>query len=197
MTSVGSDARERLASTLRIADMMCSAHANLRDRFAKRALLLDCILLVSSTVVAAHTFGAERIGSAISFLSLPYDFWLAVFGLLVFVGSILQLRVSWKETSGAHARSFAVFTEVKHDLGRLLSADSLDADAAEDVLARYALAGEVGTTIPEPEFLKQKQKHKLKVFVSQYLDTHPGASVTLVKLKVFCRDNFGWNVLTK
>ena len=181
---------DRLRKIRNTADMMCSAHANLRDRYAARAVILDCIILISSALVAAHTFGTPNVRNAISPFGLPYEFVLGIFSLLVFAGSIIQLRVSWKEQSGVHGRSFVLYSEVKHDLGRLLSAETVDADKAESILARYALAGEVGTTIPEGEFLKQKQKHKLKVYVSQHLDSHPGASVTLVKLKANLRDNF-------
>lgn len=196
MAAAKSD-REKLAEKGKIADMMCSAHANLRDRYSRRALRLDILLLVSSAFVAAHTFGTESIRATISPLGISYDLWLGIFGLLVFSASIVQFRVSWKEKAGAHARSFSVYSEVKHDIGRLLAAKTPDPSRMEEVLARYALAAEAGAAIPEAEFLKQKQKHKLKVFVSKHLDANPGASVSLVKLKAFLRDNFGWDGFTK
>lgn len=189
--------REKLSKVQKIADMMCTAHANLRERYTRYALVLDCILIAASSFVAAHTFGAERIRSAASGFGLNYDALLSAFGLAVFIASILQFRVSWKERAGAHERSFSIYTEVKHDLRQLLAKSELDGERAEQVLARYALAGEVGAVIPETEFLRQKQKHKLKVFVSQYLDEYPGASVTLVRWKAFLRDNVGWNVFSK
>jgi len=189
--------REKLSKTGAITDMMCSAHANLRDRYSGRALILDIALIISSSFVAAHAFGTEEIRGFLSPFGLPYDLWLGLFGLLVFAASIVQFRVSWKERASAHAKSFSIYTEVKHDIGRLLSSDSIDHAKVEEVLARYALAGEAGTVIPENEFLRQKQKHKLKVFVSKHLDAHPGASVRLVKLKAFLRDNFGRNDTTE
>jgi hypothetical protein len=37
---------------------------------------------------------------------------------------------------------------------------------------------------------------KRKVYISQYLDSHPGASVLLLRAKLFLRDNFNVDLLT-
>lgn len=186
----------RLKSILKKADMMCSAHANLGDRYARRALILESTILIASAYIAAHAFGSEVVIDSISPFGMPYQLWLGIASVAVFAMSLLQLCVSWKEKSSAHRRSFASYSEVKHDVAGLLASSSIDNVRADQVLARYALAGESGTTIPEAEFLKQKRKHKSKIEISNYIDEHPGASVRLSKCKLFLRDNFGWDVLS-
>lgn len=57
------------------------------------------------------------------------------------------------------------------------------------MLARYDLATEVGTQLPEKEFLAQKRNHLQKIEVSKFLDKHPSASILLLTLKFWWRDN--------
>lgn len=183
--------RDQATRTKRTADLLCSAHANLRDRFRTYAAVLDTSILLLSAFVVAHSFGIDKIPAPSNFFGLRYDLWLAFASVGVFGLSIVQLRVNWKEIAAAHAKSYSAYAEVKHDLGRLLSDEQIDEAELRVILSRYALASEIGTNIPEAEFLKQKQQHKLKIEISRYLDDHPGTWIALIRLKLFLRDTFG------
>jgi hypothetical protein len=53
------------------------------------------------------------------------------------------------------------------------------------------MASAVGVEIPERFFLKAKRRHLMKVAISKHLDTHPGASIVLTRMRLWWRGNFG------
>ena len=186
----GSDKRRsRITRTRQTADMLCTAHAGLRDRYRLRALVLDVIILVLSVFLVAQTFADRQVKDALNLFSLDLSLWLGLLATGVFALSVVQLRVDWKARAGAHSKSFSLYAEVKRELGYLLDSETIDEEAASRILARYDLAADIGATISESEFLRQKRRHKVKVHISKHLDDHPGASIPLIRLKLFLRDS--------
>lgn len=43
---------------------------------------------------------------------------------------------------------------------------------------------------PESEFLAQKRNHLRKIEISKYLDKYPSASILLLRIKFWWRDNY-------
>ena len=175
--------------------MMCTAHAGLRDRLKRFATIVDVATLIASVFLVAHTFVDISRLSKLAFLNIDYGIWLGILSATVFALTLVQMRVNWKAKAEGHARSFAIYSEVKRDVSRLLTQDALNEEVLAKVFSRYDLAGDIGNGIPESEFLKQKQRDRVKVFISDYLDRHPGASISLIRLKLFLQDTFGWNLL--
>jgi hypothetical protein len=58
------------------------------------------------------------------------------------------------------------------------------------VIEQYHLIGTISIPIPESQFNRLKQDHKLKVEISKHLDNHPGTSIRLFRIKMWFRDNF-------
>ena len=191
--NIAEDTRQQLEKTRRIADMLCTAHAGMRDRLHRLATTIDLAILLLSVFLVAHTFTDVSDIGLLHWLGISYGNWLGALAAAVFALSLIQMRVNWKAKSEAHARSFSIYAEVKRDIARLLAKDAPDDQTVSRVLSRYDLAGDVGVPIPETEFLKQKQRHRIKTFVSDYLDTHPGAWIPLIHLKLFLKDTFGWD----
>ena len=104
--------------------------------------------------------------------------------------SIVQFKTDWKGRSDAHRRTLDSYAEVKREAGYLLATGELDEQASRRVLSRYDMASAVGIEIPERFFLKQKRRHKMKVAISKHLDTHPGASLFLLRCRFWICDNF-------
>jgi hypothetical protein len=191
MEGVAKDFRSELERIQRVSDMLASAHAHLRGRYAKRAVGLDLALLASSTWLVAVVFIEPKIGARLSPPGVKSDIWLGLLTIISFFFSVVQLRVDWKGRSDAHKRSFDIYAEVKRECGYLLrSGAQLTKENCERVLARYDLAAEVGTSTVESEFLKQKSHHLCKVEISRRLDTHPAMSISLFRIRIWWRDNF-------
>lgn len=186
------DLRGELQRIARVSDMMCTAHAGLRDGYRRRALWLDLAIALPSAWLVALAFVEPRINVTLTPASLEPQVWTGLLAVLVFGLSIVQLRVDWKGRANDHARAFDGFAEVKRDAGLLLaSAPEITEQACRPIFARYGSAGT--TSIPEQQFLRQKRKHLLKVAISKHLDGHPAASPLLTRLRFWFRDNFSSN----
>lgn len=184
------DFRGEIDRVLRVSDMLVTAHANLRERHSRRAVILDLTILASSLWLTAVVFIEPRLNVKLTPFHLDPQLWVGLLGIFTFFLSIVQLRVDWKGQSDAHKRSFDLYVEVKNECRYLMSSDGiLTRDGCQRALTMFELAGDVGRQIPEKEFLKQKRKHLQKLEMSRYLDTHPWASLILLKLRMWWNTN--------
>lgn len=182
--------RAEMKRVRRVSDMLATAHANLRERFSRRALFLDLSILGLSTWLIAVVFVEPRIGVKLTPRGFDPQIWTGLLGVATFFLSVIQLRVDWKGRSDAHRRTYDLYSEVKRECGYLLaSTETLTRDNCARVLGRYDMATDIGTPLPEPDFLIQKKKHLQKVAVSRVLDEHPSVSITLLRMKMWWKDN--------
>lgn len=181
---------DELERIRRVSDTLCTGHAGLRDRFARRALFLDiCVLGLSSWLVAL-AFVEPRINVRLTPFGWDSTIWIGVLGVATFFLTLVQLKTDWKGRADAHKRTFDIYAEVKREAGYLLAAGDIEDTACRRVLSRYDMASAVGVAIPEREFLPQKRRHKVKVALSKHLDAHPSASLILTRFRFWIRDNF-------
>jgi hypothetical protein len=161
----------------------------LRDRYTRRALLLDLFTLAFSTWVVALAFVGPSIAKALTPFGWGPTIWLGVLSSGTFFLTLVQLKTDWKSRADAHKRTLDLYAEVKREAGYLLASQEWDDAGYRRVLARYDLASAVGMAIPESDFLSMKKRHKLKVALSKVLDDAPGSSVVLLRLRFWIRDN--------
>lgn len=184
------DYRDEINRIRRVSDMLITGHASLRERYARRALLLDLAILAVSVWLTAVVFIDPRLNLRLTPPPFDPQVWIGVLGVLTFFLSIVQLRVDWKGRSDAHKRSFDLYAQVKNECRFLLSSgEILTRDNCQRVVTMFALSGDVGCQMPEKEFLRQKQKHLQKVLLSRYLDSNPSASLVLLKLRMWWASN--------
>jgi len=183
------DFRSEIERIRKVSDMLASGHAHLKDRFNRRATLLDLAILGLSTWLTGIVFIEPHFGVKLTPLGLDPQLWVGLLGIFTFLLSVVQLRVDWKGCSDAHRRAFDMYAEVKRECGYLLAADELTEDKCQRVITRYDMATDVGAPLPEREFLAQKQRHLQKVAISRYLDHSPSTSLVLLRCKMWWRDN--------
>jgi hypothetical protein len=188
--SAESGLREELDRIRRVSDMLCTGHAGLRDRYARMALALDLSILALSAWLSALAFVAPNINHSLTPFGLDSQLWIGVLSVATLFLAIIQLRTDWKGRSDAHRRTLDNYAEVKREAGYLLATGEFEDHACRRVLARYDMASAVGVELPERYFLKQKQRHKMKLALSKHLDTHPAASLLLTRFRFWIRDNF-------
>jgi hypothetical protein len=180
-----------LARRRRVVDMMLTAHSVLRDRYARRASVVDVIGLAFSVVLCLFTWPDPAL---IRYAGVNDNLARIILGLCaaaVFCVSVVQLRVDWKARGAEHqkaaeklARVKALYRRVKHEVensggegeDRLASAFEEGDALIEDIRA-----------IPEREFIPLKALHNRKVTVSRVLDRFPGASLRLLRWAIWWR----------
>jgi hypothetical protein len=183
---------EELKRIRKVADMLCTCHAVLRDRLAFRALLLDIFTLALSTSVVALAFVSPEIARRFTPFGWNVEIWLGTLSAGTFFLTLVQLKTDWKSGSDAHRRTLDLYVEVKREAGYLIASANFDEENYRRVLARYDLASAVGVEVPEKNFLKLKRQHRLKILVSKHLDEAPGTSIPLFRARLWLRDNRFW-----
>jgi hypothetical protein len=182
--------RDEVQRVRSVSDMLCTAHAALRDKFFRLALLLDISLLVLSTWIAALAFVTSPLSEKLTPFRIDPQLWIGFLSLGAFALTLIGMKTDWRGRSDAHKRSFSGYAEVKKDSSLLLAVGrELHQGECEQLMNKYRMASELGVEIPENEFLCQKRRHKLKIAISKHLDTHPAASIWLLRIKLWCRDN--------
>ena len=193
MTENQIGAREEVKRIRRVSDQLCTAHAALRDRFRRRALMLDIIILLASAWLTALAFIDPRLEQWLIPFGIDSKLWIGLFGIVVFLLTLIQFKMDWGGKAEAHTRSFNMYAEVKREAGYLLASSSeIPGREFQRLASRYDMASDVGTGIPEKDFLNLKRRHLMKVQISRFLDKNPGASVLLTKLKMLLGDNLSW-----
>lgn len=178
----------------RVADFLCTGHAYCRDVFARRAIILELIVMASGAFVAA--FGlANALGQPEPASSRRLgDFVVGIAGVLVFCLSLLPVFVRWKERAVQHRQGVEAYSRAtiaaRRVLARNAAGESVPITDIENVLDLYATATLVAIPIPESWFLRVKAHHTEKVFVSRYLDRHPGAVPSIVALRNRVKQTF-------
>ena len=67
--------KEELQRIRRVSDMLCTAHAGLRDRYSRLALFLDLSVLGLSTWLVALAFVEPRIGVSLTPFGIDSQIW--------------------------------------------------------------------------------------------------------------------------
>lgn len=183
--------RNELGRIRRVSDLLCTSHAGLRDRYARRALILDLGVLGLSTWLVALAFVQPQINMALTPFGVQPQLWGGLLATLTFFLTIVQLKTNWKGRADAHSQALSLYAEVKREAGYVLSSSKIDEAEYRRVLARYDIASAVGIAVPERDFLRQKHRHRLKIALSKHLDDFPAASLWLTRIRFFLRDNCG------
>jgi hypothetical protein len=180
-----------IASIERKADQSCSIHAQLRDHYTRLANWLDYSLMAATTYLLAIAFVEPALGLRLTF-GAPTQLVNAFVTLSAFFLSVVQFKNEWKSKAHDHHISFTEYAGVKKEC-RMITAGTRAASLPElqRIRAIYDAATEKGADIPNRKFVHGKAAHLRKVYISRYLDSHPGAWVPLVKFKLFLRDNLG------
>jgi hypothetical protein len=185
---VGQNAENGLQRAIRVADQSCTAYAILRDKYNRRACVLDLSILLLSAWLTAMVFVEPTIGVALSPSKyISKELWIGLLSIGAFALSLVQLQVNWKGRAQTYHQAAGALSAFVKEYRR--TAATLGANEIAQALARYDLISSSIAPIPDSQFLVLKQKHKLKVKISQHLDTHPAASLTLIRLKLWLTDS--------
>lgn len=175
----------------RVTDQMMSAHSMLRDRYARRALVLDLLILTLSAMLCALVFAPQALSDSLGISKAAAGVVAGWVSVGVFVLAILQLRIGWKEAGAVHGNATAVLAETKAQLGMLRRNSAAGVEELSRALDAATLRAQGLAAIPEGLFLELKASHLQKVLLSRVLDRYPFANRTLLRLALAWRHTPG------
>lgn len=183
--------RTELERIRKVSDMLCTAHSGLRDRYSSYSFWIEILVLILSTWLLALTFVEPQLNISLTPFGLNPTLWIGLIGVFTFGLTVIQMKADWSGRADGHQRAFGAYSDIKRECGYLLaSGNQITNEECQRILIRYDMASNIGVDIPEKEFLNQKRRHKIKVDISRHLDNYPSASIFLLKIKFFWRDNF-------
>jgi hypothetical protein len=170
---------------LRVLDQSLSMHTTQRDRYARRALVVDLTLLAGSVVFCASSFASDEALSHLGPTPQHVRLALQAFSVLAFMVSVLSLRIDWKGTSARHGDSAAKVSRAVATFRKGRQADgSWPIEKSDELDAVYWEAMHNSVPIPEASFVKLKARHLRKVELSRMLDSNPGCPVFVLRFKL-------------
>jgi len=156
-------------------------------------LIFDILVLFFSAWLSAIVFAGEVVISYLNPTDIDNSIFVGMVSVSIFVISLIQMKTDWKQKSEAHKEAVKSYSQIKLQLAALLSQQVITNADYEASREKYMSIGSFSTPIPDAQFLRLKKKHKLKVELSKLLGQFPGASLFLLRLKIWWRDNFQCN----
>jgi hypothetical protein len=182
--------RSELQASLRRIDQSITAHSLLRDKFSRRAGTLSFAILAAAAVVTFLAISSEEIKSFFLLSHTNSDYLIGALGFIVLVCSIAELQFAWREKFARHAEAAGALARLKLVIGRDLGSEiAISRARYAEMQQAYENVNDLITRIPERKFLRLKAIHRRKVEMSKFLDDHPGSSITLLRVKIWFRDN--------
>lgn len=179
---------DELRRIKRVADMMVTAHALLKERFAIFSLISDILLFSCAIILCLVTFAGQEILA--KYFGSEFNLYIGAFSIIAIVGGFISNQLDWKVKAEKHKNAFERYIDVKFECNDILKrVNNREPVDVSKFLEKYYTVTPYIISIPEKLFLKCKRYHILKVFISKYLDEHPGSSILLLRMKLWVRDN--------
>jgi hypothetical protein len=177
-------AQQELDRRRGVVDVMLSAHALLRDRYRRKAQIVDLTVFGGSIVLCATVFIDPQLAARTRIGETGTRLLLGITSVLIFFLAIVSMLFDWKEASGRHSRAASLLGDLKAK-GRLLAADDqAGAVKPEDFVQLYDSVMQTLPPIPDDQFVRLKAYHRRKTELSRAIDDNPTAPVFVLRLKL-------------
>lgn len=159
-----------------VVNQMLSMHSALRDRYARRALLLNIGLISCSVVLCAFRFADDKILGAFGFDAFRARIGFGMIAIAILVLSIVELRVKWKEVATSHGDAAMQLARLKHQYRRLYAVTrGSDPKKNARLGTEYDRVMKAIPPIPARLFTRLKASHNFNKVLSQRISANPKA----------------------
>lgn len=169
----------------RVLDQMLTAHSVLRDRYGRRALLLEVGLLAAAIALNAFVFAGDTVLESLFGDPRPVKNGLRVASVAALVLAIVQLRVAWAGKRRSHEEAFARLSGLKARYREAYVHRLKGVPTDEGALTQeYNGTMEGLPPIPDRQFARLKAYHLFKRVLSEEISKNPGVPAILVSLRL-------------
>ena len=170
-----------------VVDMMLTMHCILRDRYKKRAFIIDLMLIVASFLMLTLSFADEKFLCWIGVCPIEALQNGRIFAVVIFIISLFNFRVNWKEKFYKHSRARDELVRLKGETKKIMLNDKINSELLESHRQLCNLTMSGLCPIPENQFNKLKAKHLVKVEVSKMTNFYPGCPIILLRIRLFIK----------
>ena len=168
----------------RVVDQSLTMHALLRDRYYRRALILNTAQIGLSLFLCAFAFIPDSVFASFRLEPSNVRFAFGITAVTVLLVAITEYRVDWRSAGALHDTAVRELSVIKGKLRRS-SLDSTDNRLAENKLTmEYERTMENVPPVPERYFLRLKSRHEYKRALSKAVSDNPSSPLWLTRLRL-------------
>ncbi|MEO8398275.1 MAG: hypothetical protein ABI550_00525 [Ignavibacteriaceae bacterium] len=171
----------------KVIDMMITSHSVLKERYANLASLFEITMLIVSIILNTLVFvDSKLITNVISINEENQKLIIGLAAVLVFIISIVLLKVNWKEKSANHSRATEQLFILLQECRSILSLTDNEEKkiVADQFYKRYAQVTAMLPKIPDNKFNELKLIHYRKIELSKLIDKFPASRLFILKIKL-------------
>jgi len=167
----------------RIIDQLLTSHAVLRDRYARRAGLLNVSLLSFAIALNGFVFASDDFLKSL-FPAHPTvaKTALGIISIALLILTIVELRVDWEGQSRSHSEAVGRLSRLKGKYRETYASKA--SDRFDDLTRDYASTTEALPPIPERSFTRLKAHHEFKRLLSEEISKHPGVPAIFLSVRL-------------
>lgn len=174
---------KRLSRTI---DMMLTMHCVLRDQYKKKAMIVDIVLLIASTLSLFVSIIDPNLITSLGLPTQNFSIFLKACSVIIFISSLVILRVDWKEQAAKHGRACEALARLKSETRTVLLNNTLTIENCNKHQQLCSLTMSNLWPVPENKFHKLKSLHLKKIELSKLISSHPGCPLLILKVYLFC-----------
>lgn len=168
-----------------VVDQLLSMHSVLRDRYARRALVLNTSLVGVSLFLCVLAFVDHDVLRTVGVDPATSRVVLGLCGLVLLLLSITEFRVNWTHVASQHALAVGHLADLKAKF-RTTSSDkaSMGSQTCAMLTEAYHNTMRILPSIPDHEFNRLKAYHQFKRLLSSRISENPKAPNWLLHLQL-------------
>lgn len=178
----------------RVIDQMATMHASMRDRYSRRALLMNTTQIGLSLFLCVSAFVVDEIFASLGLDAARARLVLGLAAACMLIVAITEFRVDWRGREFGHANAVRELSELKARYRKAWQKrDTIVPGGVETLTAEYERVMAITPSVPERQFLRLKGQHEFKRLLSQEVSRNPGVPVWITRLRLRFSVNGGSN----
>ena len=168
-----------------LTDQLLSMHSSLRDKYERRAFLLNTALMGISLFLCVFAFVGDNVLESLGYHPPMARFVFGLSAAIVLTLSITEFRVDWRTTGARHAEAVKHLAGLKAEYRKEFNESSgNDSEKNSTLTNQYDKTMEKLPPIPEQHFNKLKANHQFKRILSQRLSQNPKAPEWFLRIQL-------------
>ena len=166
-------------------DQLLSMHSSLRDRYFRRAFLLNTSLISVSLFLCVISFVGDDLLVTLGYNPSITRFLIGLTAVVVLVISITEFRVDWRGTGSRHDEAVKLLAGLKAEFRKAYekySGNKLEVN--NKLTTEYDKTMAILLPIPEKDFARMKSNHQFKRELSYRISLYPKAPHLYLRIQL-------------
>ena len=168
-----------------LTDQLLSMHSSLRDKYERRAFLLNTALIAISLFLCVFAFVDDVVLGSLGYHPPMTRLVLGLSAVIVLILSITEFRVDWRAMGAKHAEGVKHLAELKAECRKAFNESTgNDSEKNSTLTTQYNKTMAKLPPIPEQHFNTLKANHQFKRILSQRLSQNPKAPEWFLRIQL-------------